>query len=120
MTKLTTFENVFNELINNFLGKKVVIFVKQQGLELASYALKIHKIKIEPHNNSYQNNGTNNKQLGLIVIQEKSNHNQIKIPFLLGFNTMQAVFDTKGASIKTLNFTFCIKEQKTKQLKKAW
>lgn len=114
MKTLTTFEDIFNRLIKEYGGKKVLITTGQQGLNLANFQASIDKIIIKPLNKKQSQKWTNSKQkVGLIILQEKRNNNYtsvLKIPFILGFYTMKAVFSKKGVTIKTMDLDFNIKK----------
>jgi hypothetical protein len=113
MKKLTTFEDIFNKLIEDYSGHTVQISSKQDGLNITDTKTKIRKVKIKPLNKKRSRKwNKNGKKVGLLIIKGKNffKTTTINIPFLLGFNTMKAVFLKNGVTIKTYNMEFTIKK----------
>lgn len=115
MQRLTTFEDIFNKLVKDFEGHAVQVESKQNGITITSLSTIIDSIYIQPVKKSLKKT----KKMGVLVIQEKSKKNRIKIPFILGFHTMEAVFLKKGVIIKSLNREFTIKKQSSWQKRLA-
>ncbi len=123
MIELTTFEDIFNKLINDYLGTTVEIRNKNKGLNITTLITAIDRIYIKPLKNSTNNYWRkNNKKTGVIVIAQKNDDQYqafVNIPFLLGINTMQAVFFKSGVIIKTFDMEFSIKKLVAKQKRLA-
>jgi hypothetical protein len=110
MIRLNTFEDIFNKLMIEYRGKKVEINTRQDGVNIASFITTIDNIQIQPLNKTQKDN---RKKVGLIKIQNRKKTQKktsINIPFILGFNTMNAVFLKNGVTIKTMNMEFIIKK----------
>lgn len=117
MRKITTFEDVFNRLIKSFQGKMIEIKTKQSGINISHFSTHIDNIVIKPTAKKTDNKSTN-KKTGVISLQKKKGNHYttvLNIPFILGFNTMQAYFTDNGALIKTLDLEFKIKKLSKKQ-----
>jgi len=114
MIELTTFEDIFNKLISDYLGTTVEIKNKNKGLSITTLITTIDRIYIKPlENNTNKKWRKNNKKTGVIVIDRKINAQYqtiANIPFLLGINTMKAVFFKSGVIIKTFDIEFTIKK----------
>ena len=118
MKKLTTFEEIFNKLIEEYSGHIVSIKAKQDGVNITDTKTKIKKVKIKPLNKRQSKKWhKENKKVGLIIIRGKNflRTTTINIPFLLGFNTMKAVFLKDGVTIKTYNMEYTIKKISNKR-----
>ncbi len=119
MQKLTTFEDIFNKLIDDYLKDTVKIENKKNGLIITSLITNIDKIYIKPLPDNKEKKWTkDNKKTGSIVIASKNNnkyHTIVNIPFLLGLNTMNAIFMKEGANIKTFAMEFSIKKLSSNQ-----
>ncbi|MFW6238359.1 MAG: hypothetical protein ACOC5A_03910 [Halanaerobiales bacterium] len=114
MEKITTFEDVFNKIIDSFKGQRVEIHTRQEGISLARLSTRVDRITINPAEDFSEK-----KKIGLISLQRKVNNHfetAVNIPFILGFDTMQAYFTNQGSLIKTLNLEFKIR--KTAERKK--
>lgn len=117
MKRLTTFEDIFNLLLKDYRGFNVEVEIKQDGVQISCFRTTIDNIVIKPLEKRHQKKWVNKgRQVGLMVIKESYNNN-LNIPFILGFNTMDAVFLKNGVTISTLNLEFVIKK-KSKQKKK--
>lgn len=113
MVEYRTFEEIFNKLIKNFQGEQVEVNLSQQGINLANFMFKIEEIKIKPLPDRKQKRkwSPDDNKIGVIIIREnKNSQKNVKIPFLLGYNTMQAVFSNKGVTINSLNINYIIKK----------
>lgn len=116
MLQLSTFEEIFNKLYDEYKDQKVKVTTKQEGIKISSFQTTIHKIEIKPLNKKQSKKWTNKEnKVGLIIIKEKYSHNNFNIPFLLGFNTMDATFLSDGVIINSLNMEFVIKKTKAKR-----
>ncbi|MGM0409863.1 MAG: hypothetical protein ACQEQF_03790 [Bacillota bacterium] len=118
MKKLSTFEDIFNKLIKDYINQEVEIESKQNGLKITKLKTKIKKIEIIPLNKRKSKKWCkSNKKVGLIKITGRKliKSTVINIPFLLGFNTMEAHFTQKGVHIKTYNMEFVIRKKTTKK-----
>ncbi|MEJ6952606.1 hypothetical protein [Natronospora cellulosivora (SeqCode)] len=122
MITLSTFEDVFNKLVELYQGKEVEVISKQDDVHIANFLINIDNISIKPlsKKKSKKWNKSGHK-VGLIIVKAKKSGNSFNIPFLLGFNTMKATFLKDGVSIKSLNMEFIIKKarKKRKALRKA-
>lgn len=113
MKKLTTFEDVFNKLIKDYCGHMVEIKAIQDGVNITDTKTRIKDIKIKPlskrQSKKWHKKG---KKVGLIIIKGRNffKTTTVSIPFLLGYNTMKAVFLKKGATIKTYDMEFTVKK----------
>ncbi|MFW6029812.1 MAG: hypothetical protein ACOCRO_06110 [Halanaerobiales bacterium] len=122
MINLSTFEDIFNKLIDLYQGKEVELISKQDNIIISNFTLTISKITIKPLSKRQSKKWTRDgKKVGLIIIQDKNTKTYFNIPFILGFNTMKATFLKNGARIKSLKMEFLIKEvkKKSKNLRKA-
>lgn len=110
MKRLTTFEDVFNKLTDDYMGQKVEVETRQDNLNITNFTTTIDDIIIKPLNKMQGKKwNKEGKKVGLIVFKEKSRKVSFNIPFILGFNTMNAVFLKNGVIIKSLNMEFIIK-----------
>lgn len=117
MKELSTFEEIFNKLYEDYQGENVNVITKQDGIDITNFQTIINNIDIKPLNKRQSKKwNQQGEKVGLIVIQEKYSKNKFNIPFLLGFNTMKATFLKNGVIINSLNMEFIIK--KTKKSKK--
>ncbi|MFW5971861.1 MAG: hypothetical protein ACOCRL_00075 [Bacillota bacterium] len=120
MTQLSTFEEIFNKLSKEFKGKQVNIVTKQDGIKITSLKTTVDDINIKPLNKRQSKKWNKlGHKIGLIIISEKYNNNEINIPFILGFNTMKATFLKNGATIKSLDMEFLIKRVEKSRRKLA-
>ena len=113
MKKLTTFEDIFNKLIKDYSDHMVEIKARQDGVSITDTKTRIKDIKIKPLNKRKSKKWhKKGKKVGLIIIKGRNffKTTTVKIPFLLGYNTMKAVFLKKGATIKTYDMEFTIKK----------
>jgi len=111
MKRLTTFEDIFNQLLKDYRGFTVEVETRQDGVRISCFQTTIDNIVIKPLDKQYHKKWhTRGQKVGLITIKERFNNNNLNIPFILGFNTMNAVFLTNGVTIKTLNLEFTIKK----------
>lgn len=129
MTSMTNFEDIFNKLITRFKGLTINVSLKQNGLRMASFSFSPDSIKIKPLNKRNDNFGkqtvhndklTKNKKIGLIIFYEKQQEKlqkKLQIPFILGFNTMEATFSSKGATINSLGINIIIQNTKKNHTK---
>ncbi len=118
MKKLTTFEDIFNKLANEYIESEVEIESRQKGVEITKLKTKINKIEIIPLNKKKSKKWCKTgKKVGLIKISGKKRIKSatINIPFLLGFDTMEAYFSNKGVHIKTYNMQFIIRKKGRKK-----
>lgn len=116
MKKLTTFEDIFNKLVEDYQGETVEVKTRQDGVNIASFRTRINNIVIKPLNKRQSRKWSKSgAKIGLIIVQEKRNRTRFNIPFILGFNTMKAVFLKSGVTIKTLNMEFIIKKEKARK-----
>lgn len=116
MTQLSTFEEIFNKLHEDYQGQYVKVVTKQDGVDIASFHTYIDNIDIKPLNKRQSKKwNKKGKKVGLIVVKEKYSKNNFNIPFLLGFNTMKATFLKNGVTISSLNMEFIIKKTKAKK-----
>ncbi|MFI5359104.1 MAG: hypothetical protein ACHQYO_03570 [Halanaerobiales bacterium] len=116
MLQLSTFEEIFNKLYEDYQGQKVKITTKQDGIRISSFETTIHDIEIKPLNKKESRKwARKEKKVGLIIIKEKYNNNCVNIPFLLGFNTMAATFLNDGVIINSLNMEFIIRKIKSRK-----
>ena len=110
LNQLYTFEDIFNRLCEEYQGEKVQVVTKQDGVKIACFKIFIDRIDIKPLNKTQSKKWSKNgEKIGLIRVKNKS-RNTIIIPFLLGFNTMKAVFLKNGAVINTMNMEFILKK----------
>lgn len=115
MVQLSTFEEIFNKLYEDYKGEKVNVISKQDGVKIASFQTCIDRIDIKPLNKRQSKKwNKNGEKIGLIIIKEKCSNNNFNIPFLLGFNTMRATFLKNGVIINSLKMEFVIKKPKFK------
>ncbi len=115
MKKLKNFEDIFNKLIEEYKGTKVEITAKQDGVIISTYNTIIKDIRIKPLNKIKSKKWDKSEhKIGLIIIKEKK-FNKTNIPFMLDFNTMEAIFLKKGVSIKTFNLEFNIVKISSRQ-----
>ncbi len=111
MKRLTTFEDIFNQLLKDYRGFTVEVETRQDGVRISRFQTNIDNIVIKPLTKQcYKKWPTRGQKVGLIVIKEVFTNNNLNIPFLLGYNTMNAVFLKNGVTIKTLNLEFAIKK----------
>ena len=113
MKKLTTFEDVFNKLIKDYCGHMVEIKAIQDGVNITDTKTRIKDIKIKPLSKKKKKKWhKKGKKVGLIIIKGRNffKTTTVSIPFLLGYNTMKAVFLKKGATIKTYDMEFTVKK----------
>ena len=116
MIQLSTFEEIFNKLYEDYIGEKVSVITKQDGVNISSFQTSIDNIDIKPLNKKQSKKWTKKgEKIGLIVIQEKYSKNKFNIPFLLGFNTMKAAFLKNGVIINSLDMEFIIKKTSSKK-----
>lgn len=116
MLQLSTFEEIFNKLHEDYQGQRVKVITKQDGIRISSFQTTIHRIEIKPLNKiQSQKWAAGGKKVGLIIIKEKYNNNSFNIPFLLGFDTMAATFLNDGVIINSLNMEFIIKKIKSRK-----
>lgn len=120
MVELSTFEEIFNKIYQDYQGEKVNVITKQDGVNIANFQTCIDKIDIKPLSKRQSKKwNQKGKKVGLIIIKEKYSKNNLNIPFLLGFDTMKAIFLKNGVTISTLNMEFVIKKIKTRRKKLA-
>ena len=50
MLQLSTFEEIFNKLHEDYRGQMVKITTKQDGIRISSFQTTIHEIEIKPLN----------------------------------------------------------------------
>ena len=55
MLQLSTFEEIFNKLYEDYQGQKVKITTKQDGIRISSFETTIHDIEIKPLNKKSRN-----------------------------------------------------------------
>ena len=115
MTKLSTFEDVFNKLLEDYQGNEVEVINKHDDITIAKFLTSIDKVSIKPLSKR-QSKKWNKKgqKVGLIIITAKGSKNSFNIPFILGFDTMKATFLKDGVRIQSLNMEFLIKKKKEK------
>ncbi|NLJ84598.1 MAG: hypothetical protein GX336_06790 [Halanaerobiaceae bacterium] len=114
MLQLSTFEEIFNKLHEDYRGQMVKITTKQDGIRISSFQTTIHEIEIKPLNKKESKKwAAKEKKVGLIIIKESHRNNCVNIPFLLGFNTMAATFLKDAVIINSLNMEFVIKKIKS-------
>ena len=121
--QLSTFEDIYNKLIKDYCGKSVEINTKQNGLTITTFETHIDKIIIRPFNKKSSKKWSDNKKVGLIIIQKRKKNklsSTIKIPFILGFDTMTTTFLKQGVNIKTLDMEFNIKKLSDKKYKRNY
>ncbi|MFW6266283.1 MAG: hypothetical protein ACOC21_01830 [Halanaerobiales bacterium] len=114
MKKLSNFEDIFNKIIKEFQGKEVEISSRQDGVNITTMTSTIVSVRIKPLSKRKSKKWNKKGQkVGLIIIsgRKKWRKTKINIPFLLGYNTMEAVFLKKGATIKTFDMEFTIKKK---------
>lgn len=120
MKRLTTFEDVFNKLTDDYMGLKVEVETKQDNLNITNFTTTIDDIIIKPLNKMQSKKwNKEGKKIGLIVFKEKSRKVSFNIPFILGFNTINAVFLKNGVIIKSLNMEFIIKKNNRREKRLA-
>lgn len=122
MINLSTFEDIFNKLVELYQGKYVDVVSKQDNITISNFSLKIDNIKIKPLSKRKSKKWNEKGQkVGLIVISAKNLKNSFNIPFILGFDTMKATFIKDGVRIKSLDIEFLIKKSKNnnRKLKQA-
>lgn len=120
MKRLTTFEDVFNILTDDYMGLKVEVETRQDNLNITNFTTTIDDIIIKPLNKMQSKKwNKEGKKIGLIVFKEKSRKVSFNIPFILGFNTMNAVFLKNGVIIKSLNMEFIIKKNNRREKRLA-
>lgn len=111
MERLTTFEDIFNKLLEEYRGVEVEVVTKQDGLIISCFTTTLNNILIKPLNKKQSKKWSQQgEKIGLLVIEAKKNKNTFNIPFILGYNTMNAVFLSNGATIQTLELEFVIKK----------
>lgn len=117
MEKITTFEDVFNRMIETFKGTQVEVLTRREGISLSRLSTRVDRVTINPVECT-----ANGKKIGVISIQKKINNHfetAANIPFILGFDTMQAYFTEKGSLIKTLDLEFKIRNTAEKKRRLA-
>lgn len=130
LQKLTTFENIFNQLIVNFKEKKIMSQLQQKGINFSNFTLKADKIEIKPLSDdnlvSYWQNRFSHKysnaKIGQIIVSENSAtavNKNITIPFILGFNTMEAYFQKTSVLISSLGFNYFLQQVSLSQSRGA-
>lgn len=62
MLQLSTFEEIFNKLYEDYQGQKVKITTKQDGIRISSFETTIHDIEIKPLNKKRVENGPEKKK----------------------------------------------------------
>lgn len=118
MKKMTTFEDIFNRLASEYIGNQVEIITNQDGVEISNIRTKIRDIEIIPLNKRKNKKWCKSgKKVGLIKIRGNRGikSSKINIPFLLGFNTMEAYFIKDRVNIKTYNMEFIIRKKGRKR-----
>ena len=116
MKKLSTFEDIFNKLLQDYQGRTVEVETRQNGVRLSSFITTIDEIKIKAlDKKNCKKWSVDNKHIGLLLIEEGFKNSKFSIPFILGFNTMQAIFLENGATISSLNLEYIIKKRDRKQ-----
>lgn len=113
MKKLSTFEDIFNKLYREYKDKDVEVKTMHNELIIANFVTTINDITIIPIEKNINRDPQQN-HMGLIKIENIS-HNNFSIPFVLGFNTMEALFFKNGVTIKSNNIKFIIKKINTQR-----
>ena len=110
MKRLSTFEDIFNKLLQDYRGVETVVEIRQDQIKITNFITTIDRISIKPLSKKQSQKWTKGcEKIGLMIIQQRNQKNTVHIPFILGFNTMNAVFMKKGVIIKTLNMEFIFK-----------
>ncbi|HHU91846.1 MAG TPA: hypothetical protein GXZ20_01755 [Halanaerobiaceae bacterium] len=116
MLQLSTFEDIFNKLHEDYQDQRVQVITKQDGIRISSFQTTIHRIEIKPLNKKESKKWTDQgKKIGLIILKEKYSNNSFSIPFILGYNTMAATFLKDGVVINSLNMEFIIRKIKARK-----
>ena len=115
MLQLSTFEEIFNKLYENYRPEGENNN-KQDGIRISSFETTIHDIEIKPLNKKESRKwARKRKKVGLIIIKEKYNNNYVMFPFSLVLNTMAATFLNDGVIINSLNMEFIIRKIKSRK-----
>ena len=57
MLQLSTFEDIFNKLHEDYQDQRVQVITKQDGIRISSFQTTIHRIEIKPLNKKKVKNG---------------------------------------------------------------
>ena len=111
MKNLSTFEDIFNQLLKEYRGLDTIVEIRQANIKITKFATTIDHIFIKPLSQKQSQKWKKGREkIGLIIIQQRDKKNTVQIPFILGFHTMNAVFIKNGVTIKTLNMEFIIRK----------
>ncbi|MEC9488452.1 MAG: hypothetical protein UMV23_03095 [Halanaerobium sp.] len=109
MRKLSTFEDVFNRIHQEYLGQWVEIEVRINKVKLSHLAARLTRCQIK----QLKEGILSGSKKGVIILKGRIGRREVElvqIPFELGINTMTAYFIKSGAAISSLGFDFKIRK----------
>ena len=92
MLQLSTFEDIFNKLHEDYQDQRVQVITKQDGIRISSFQTTIHRIEIKPLNKKKVKMDRSGKKIGLIILKEKYSNNSFSIPLSLVIIPWQPLF----------------------------
>lgn len=116
MRKLTTFEDVFNKIYQEYVGSWVEIEVRKDNVRLSCFATPITGCQIR----QIKGRMFSRTREGVIILKGRMGSREtelVQIPFELGINTMTAYFIKSGAAISSMGLDFKIRKLEQKEIK---
>ena len=118
MLQLSTFEDIFNKLHEDYQDQRVQVITKQDDIRISSFQTTIHRIEIKPLNKKESKKWTDQgKKIGLIILKENIVIIASVSPLSLVIIPWQPLLKD-GVVINSLNMEFIIR--KIKARKNSW